>query len=73
MARNSDYECGEGLGGVGGREALGLGTTKSDLVTAGNKALFYSIFGIGIGSMFLLLGLLRRRAKRDFRRAKKQA
>lgn len=52
MAKNSDYECG---GGIGGGEVLGLATT-------GNVArLFYVL--IGIGAMFLLLGFLLHRKR----------
>lgn len=58
MAKNSEYEC---HGGIGGGEVLGLATT-------GDKALFYSLFGIGVGLVFLLLGFLflrKRNSKRN--------
>lgn len=51
MAKNNQYECREESGGIGGGEVLGLATT-------GDRALFYSFFGIGIGLIFLLLGFL---------------
>lgn len=59
MAKNSDYECGGGsVLGKATQDILGLATT-------GNKAMFYSLFGISIGLIFLLLGfLLLRRARK---------
>lgn len=52
MAKNSDYECG---GGIGGGEVLGLATT-------GNVARwFYAL--IGIGSVLLFLGFLLHRKR----------
>lgn len=51
MAKNNEYECSEKSGGIGGGKVLGLAVT-------GDKALFYSLFGMGIGSLFLLLGIL---------------
>jgi hypothetical protein len=57
MAKNNEYACRESSGGVGGGEVLGLAVT-------GDKAQFYSIFGIVLGSIILLLGFLfLRRAK----------
>ena len=61
MAINKSYTC---VGGIGGGDVLGLAATKSDLATTGDKALFYSLFGIGIGSIFLLLGLLLLRVRK---------
>ncbi len=65
MAKNSEYECG---GGIGGGEVLGLATTASDAATTGNKAQLYSTLGIGLGFLFLLLGfLLLRKGNSDTR------
>ena len=49
MAKNNEYACRESLSGIGGGDVLGLAST-------GNKTLFYSVLGISIGLMFLLLG-----------------
>ena len=64
MAKNNEYACRESLSGIGGGDVLGLATT-------GNKALLYSLIIIGAGSILLLIGLLMRRVKRDFPRAKR--
>lgn len=63
MAYNSRYAC---KGGVGGGEVLGSSTKDIlGLAATGNKAMFYSLFGISIGLIFLLLGfLLLRREKK---------
>jgi len=52
MAKNNEYACRESSGAVAGGEVLGLAIT-------GDKVQLYSLFGIGIGLIFLLLGILR--------------
>ncbi len=61
MAYNSRYACSGEVGGIGGGDVLGLAIT-------GGKIQLYSIFGIGIGLFFLLLGtafLLHRKRNSD--------
>ena len=65
MAKNNSYTCKGDLGGIGGGDVLGLATTKSDLAATGNKAALYSLIIVGLGSILLIFGLLKRRVKRD--------
>lgn len=54
MAYNSRYTCRDG---VGGGEVLGSSIKDIlGLAATGGKGLLYSTLGIGIGSLFLLLG-----------------
>jgi len=57
MAKNGEYECSGSSGGIGGGEVLGLATT-------GDNALFYGLFGIATGLIFLFLGFLFLRTKK---------
>lgn len=58
MAINNSYTCVGGLGGIGVGDVLSLAAT-------GNKAVFYSLIIVGVGSILLIFGLLMRRSKRD--------